>query len=175
MENRLPFEELDIGSEESFKSYVGSYDASSLFGFPANIGGFNRKGNFAFTKRGVAIAYMLVPVLKSAVDVIAENLASVPMVMKDKAGKIVSRSDGFGNSDSKFLQAVERSYNHYGQPLLQLYGTALLLYGESFIEKTNSTTGMLYGLKWLNPLAMSIYRNYEQSNEDVVFWWYAIY
>jgi hypothetical protein len=163
-------EHLPFDNDENFeqKSFVSSYGTSNIFGFPSNAGGLDRKSNFAFTKRGVALAYMKIPVLKSAVDVISENLASIPMVMKDKTGKIVLRSDGFGHSDSKFLSAIEKSYSYYGIPLMQLWATAILLYGENYTEKVPDTMSEIRGLKWLNPLAMSVYTESVYNTQDVV-------
>ena len=110
----LPF---DSTSNESQKIYTSGLGNSSLFGLPTGINGINKKNQLAWNKNGVALAYMLVPTLKSAVDVISQNLASVPMILKDKKGNIVSRSDTSGSSQSTFLHAIESSFSYYGVPL----------------------------------------------------------
>lgn len=152
----LPFPE-DLEMDGSQKYYTGGMVSPAIFGLPDSYNGINKRNQLAWNKKGVSLAYMLIPTLKSAIDVIATNLASVPMVLKDAKGNIVFRSDTSGASDNKFLGAIEQSYKYYGLPLMQLWATSLLLYGENVTEKVPSVYGGQYlGLKWLNPLAIQI-------------------
>jgi phage portal protein BeeE len=155
--------------EVSQKSLISPFFNYNLLGLPNSYSGIDRKSNFVWNKRGVALAYMIVPVLKSAVDLIAESLASVPMVLKDEDGNIVSRSDTSGSSTNNFLHAIEKSYSWYGVPLMQLWGTSMLLYGENYIEKIFTTFNQISNMRWLNPLAMTIDVRVKEINNEVAF------
>ena len=146
-----------VESEESQKIYSGGYANYNILGIPNSASGMNRRDQLAWTKRGVALAYMMIPTLKSAIDAIAENLASVPMGLKDKNGNFVARTDNSGSANNDFLKALEKSYSYYGIPLMQLWVISHLLYGETYVEKVKTFKGHYDGLKWLNPLATSVY------------------
>lgn len=148
----LPFD----GDNSVGQKFFNVSNNLSLLGLPNSYSGVDKKNNFAWNKRGVSLAYMTIPTLKSAVDVIATNLSSVPMVLKDSKGNIVHRSDNSGASNNDFLNAIERSYKYYGLPIMELWATSILLYGENYIEKVPNTADQYIGLKWLNPLGMSI-------------------
>ncbi len=153
----LPFE------DESNKSLIPF--SPNILGLPNSYSGMDRKNNFTWNKSGVAIAYMIVPVLKSAIDVISQNLANVPMVLKKSDGTISKRSDTSGASESPFLYAIEKSYKYYGMPLMQLWGTSYLMYGETFIEKVPTVAGSIIGLKWLNPLFTSVFSELVEDDD----------
>ena len=154
-------EEKDTGEQKAFTAGLGN---PAIFGFSGNSGGIDRKEQLAWTQRGVALGYLLVPALHSAVDVISENLSTVPMVLKDSTGYAVKRSDS--SSDSPFLSAIDNSYQWYREPLMKLWAIAYLLYGEVYVEKVFDLTGKGYSLKWLNTLAIS--REVYQSHKEMV-------
>ena len=151
-----------LEAEYGQKALISPSFNSSVLGLPNTYSGLDRKSNFVWNKRGVALAYMIVPILKTCVDLIAKNLAGVPMVMKDSYGNVVARSDTSGSETSGFLSALERSYKYYNVPLIQNWATSMLLYGESYTQKIFSTLGDVRNLKWLNPLAVTINMEYSQ-------------
>lgn len=126
-----------------------SYDAFNLFG-----GGTN-DGQLAATTWGATLAYYKIPAVKSSIDVIAENAASVPIVELDADGNEVARSDE-NPQDSAIITAIHESYNYHGIPLIQEWVSASLLYGMNFVQLVQNDYRFVRGLRWLNPNAMSI-------------------
>lgn len=161
----IPFE--DVGDQ---KFYTGSTYNLSIFGLPDSYSGVTKRNQLAYTKKGVALAYMLIPALKACVDIISTNLATVPMVLKDSKGNIVHRTDTSGSAQNDFLAAIERSYKYYGVPLMELWAKSILLYGECVIEKVPTLYDKKYvGLKWLNSVAISIELKIGQDESATVF------
>jgi len=119
--------------------------------------GINRKNNFVVGAMGSALAYQAVPDLRAAVDVIAENLATVPLVVRDEDGNEVARSD-HNPDDSAALKMLMEA--HAGEvPLMQAWGYSQLLYGFTVVEKVMSEGDgrkRITGLEWLNPLMLSL-------------------
>lgn len=105
---------------------------------------------------GATLAYQTVPEVKSALDVIAENMPIVPLIEKDAKGNVVARSDENPEA-SPLIMAVLDSQDFYGIPLLSLVAYALKMPGMSFIEITRNQFQLAGGLKWLNPQRMEIW------------------
>lgn len=164
MDENLNLLEAEYGnSSKSFSNLSGL----NLLGTPGYYSGFDRKNNLSWSKQGVAVGYMVVPILKTCIDLISENLGSVPQVLKDNRGNTIKRSDTSGSQEEGFLSVIERSYKYYKEPLITMWGRSLLLYGETYIQKIYSTYGDARNLKWLNPLAVTIDTSYRNNRNSL--------
>lgn len=147
-------------SSPTEKMFTSGYAPDGFSGF-----GVTPRNQLSWDRYGAALAYRLIPVLKSGVDKIAENLASVPLTIQDSDGVILARSDENPES-SEFLSYLYEAYSEYGMPLTQLTAISLLLYGEAYIEKLINPHKFLRGYKWLNPLAMDVQARPETRRDE---------
>lgn len=106
-------------------------------------------GQLGVSVMGANLAYMHVPEVMSAVDIISESAAIVPMVIKDQNGNEIARSDK--NPDkSRLITAIQNSTRVWGVPLVELMCKSDLLWGMTFVEPT------IDSFKWLNTTDIQI-------------------
>ena len=135
------------------------YPLSSFSGI-----GLNSDLQLTQSEWGAVQAYNRVVAVKSAVDAIAENATLLPLVIRDKDGNDVARSDGTANQ-SRMLEAIRESSAVHGIPLMQLWVYSLVLHGEAFIEIGRNEFGYAKSLKWLNPTAVWFDESVDSINQ----------
>lgn len=132
------------------KNYSSSYALGDLWGRSGTI-----DSQLATTTFGATLAYYKVPAIKSSVDVIAENAASIVLVETDAQGNEIARSDE-NPDDSAMITTILDAYNCHGVPLIQEWVSSRLLYGMTFIQLVKNPFHFIKSLRWLNPNAMQI-------------------
>jgi phage portal protein BeeE/2'-5' RNA ligase len=156
----LPF----VGTENTSKSW----EFTTLLSGNAGAGLVGRSGELTFDKYGAAIAYMSVPAVNRAVNLIADSVDALPYKIvrnetsdKTKDETIAESSDP--HPRHPLLKALRDGHNESKQSLIWLSMFSLLTYGENFLEPKpiallhGDIPVMPYvGLGWLNALAMTV-------------------
>jgi len=108
---------------------------------------------------GYALAYMLVPDVRSAVDVYAQNMARIPYFIyrnpgHDPADNEIVASSQDVRSRNAIDAAIRQHYHDYHTPFLLTVAYSMILYDEIYIELIRNPSRVPAGYRVLNPLAI---------------------
>lgn len=118
-------------------------------------------GQLSVSVMGASLAYMYVPEVMSAIDIISESASVVPMVIRDAKGNEIARSDK-NPDDSRLIRAIQNSSRIYGVPLIELMCKSDLLWGMTFVEPLRDS------FNWLNTSFMQI----DAPSQKLLGYWY---
>lgn len=128
------------------------------YGGSASLAGvIGRNHDLLRTKYGAAIAFQIVSPVYRAVTLRADVVGRTPWQIL-RGDEVIARSTD-SRPEHPFAQAILNSRQHYSEGLFYLWQMSLSLFGESFFEVAKNRHSYLdvsKGIKWLNPLGMTI-------------------